>query len=344
MSGTPDMRRELHFGDRVLACYADRPHSVLEILQQAVARYPDREALVHDDRRLTYAQLDREVAAVAAGLARLGVGQGDRVAMLLGNGIPFVVVTYAAARLGAVTVPMSIRDQMPGIRHAITNSQAKALIVESEFAPLVPPGAETPDLQARIVVGPAVERKMGVAAMGTLAIDARSWKSADWASEHGLFAEVFEDADTMDQTVERLAKPAPVQRASRPAFHPLADQSARQIMPPIGNCRMYEQLREEIALRVTAADPVDLIAHRREEIDNAAVLPLTRGNDSAAERQSNIPKNRPLRRARLCRGMFHRCQHLGDIRVPPGTGQRHDIVRVVEDEKMVVDVLRANLA
>ena len=56
------------------------------------------------------------------------------------------------------------------------------------------------------VVGPAVERKMGVAAMGTLAIDARSWKSADWASEHGLFAEVFEDADTMDQTVERLAK------------------------------------------------------------------------------------------------------------------------------------------
>lgn len=56
------------------------------------------------------------------------------------------------------------------------------------------------------VVGPAVERKMGVAAMGTLAIDARSWKSADWASDHGLFAEVFEDADTMDQTVERLAK------------------------------------------------------------------------------------------------------------------------------------------
>ena len=56
------------------------------------------------------------------------------------------------------------------------------------------------------VVGPAVERKMGVAATGTLAIDARSWKSADWASAHGLFAEVFEDADTMDQTVERLAQ------------------------------------------------------------------------------------------------------------------------------------------
>lgn len=181
MSGTPDMRRELHFGDRVLACYADRPHSVFEILQQAVARYPDREALVHDDRRLTYAQLDLEVAAVAAGLARLGVGQGDRVAMLLGNGIPFVVVTYAAARLGAVTVPMSIRDQMPGIRHAVTNSQAKALIVESEFAPLVPPGAETPDLQARIVVGPAVDGFSGYDSLSKT--DASAAPAADTAEE-----------------------------------------------------------------------------------------------------------------------------------------------------------------
>ena len=52
-------------------------------------------------------------------------------------------------------------------------------------------------------------------------------------------------------------------------------------MPPIGDCCMDEQLREEIALRVTAADPVDLIAHRREEVDNTAVLAITRGNDSA---------------------------------------------------------------
>jgi acyl-CoA synthetase (AMP-forming)/AMP-acid ligase II len=96
------------------------------------------------------------VAAVATGFAKLGVGQGDRVAMLLGNGIPFVVVTYAAARLGAVTVPMSTRDQMPGIRHAITNSQAKVLIVEAEFASLVPPAEDTPDLLARVVIGPGL--------------------------------------------------------------------------------------------------------------------------------------------------------------------------------------------
>ena len=55
------------------------------------------------------------------------------------------------------------------------------------------------------VVGPAVERKLGVSGMATLAIDARSWKSAEWAANHGLYAEVFDSADAMDVAVERLA-------------------------------------------------------------------------------------------------------------------------------------------
>lgn len=55
------------------------------------------------------------------------------------------------------------------------------------------------------VVGPAVERKLGVSGMATLAVDARSWKSAAWAANHGLYAEVFDSADEMDVAVDRLA-------------------------------------------------------------------------------------------------------------------------------------------
>ena len=55
------------------------------------------------------------------------------------------------------------------------------------------------------VVGPAVERKLGVSGMATLAVDARSWKSAAWAANHGLYAEVFDSADDMDVAVDRLA-------------------------------------------------------------------------------------------------------------------------------------------
>ena len=55
------------------------------------------------------------------------------------------------------------------------------------------------------VVGPAVERKMGVASMGALAIDARAWKDAQWASQQGLYAEVFDDVKALDEAVQRLA-------------------------------------------------------------------------------------------------------------------------------------------
>jgi long-chain acyl-CoA synthetase len=147
------MRRERHYGDRVVSCLADRPANVHAILAEAVASGPDREAVVSGETRLSYAQLNDEVARVAGGLSALGVGQGDRVALLLGNGIPFVVLTYAAARIGATTVPMSIRDQMPGIRHALANSGASALIVEAAFAGIVPDPEETPSLRLRMVVG-----------------------------------------------------------------------------------------------------------------------------------------------------------------------------------------------
>lgn len=146
------LRRELHYHDRVVPCHVDRPSNVHGLLADAVAKYPDNEALVAEDIRWSYAQLDLEVGRVAAGLAAQGVSQGDRVALLLGNGAPFVVITYAAARLGAVTVPLSIRDQLPGIRHALVNSGAMALVVEAAFVDLVPPLDETPKLQVRISV------------------------------------------------------------------------------------------------------------------------------------------------------------------------------------------------
>lgn len=55
------------------------------------------------------------------------------------------------------------------------------------------------------VVGPAVERKLGVSGMSQLAIDATEWRSASWAAEHGLYASVHEDAAALDAAVDALA-------------------------------------------------------------------------------------------------------------------------------------------
>ena len=55
------------------------------------------------------------------------------------------------------------------------------------------------------VVGPAVERKVGKSAMSMMAINATGWYSANWAREKGLYADVFEDAEQMDEAIETLA-------------------------------------------------------------------------------------------------------------------------------------------
>lgn len=56
------------------------------------------------------------------------------------------------------------------------------------------------------VVGPAVERKLGVSGMSQLAINATEWESAEWAKENGLYQEVFENSNEMDKAVNELAK------------------------------------------------------------------------------------------------------------------------------------------
>ncbi len=55
------------------------------------------------------------------------------------------------------------------------------------------------------VVGPAVERKIGTAAFSALAIDAGTWRNSEWAKRKGLFAEVHENIENMDESIERLS-------------------------------------------------------------------------------------------------------------------------------------------
>lgn len=56
------------------------------------------------------------------------------------------------------------------------------------------------------VVSPAIERKMGVSAMSQIAIDANTFYEANWAKEKGLFAQVFENIEEMDEAVQKFAE------------------------------------------------------------------------------------------------------------------------------------------
>lgn len=56
------------------------------------------------------------------------------------------------------------------------------------------------------VIAPVVQRKIGVSALSTLTIDAKNWKSAEWAQQNGLYNKLSEDAAALDQAVQELAK------------------------------------------------------------------------------------------------------------------------------------------
>ena len=152
LGSVPVMRYERHFGDRLMRCFPARPGNAFHLLSEAARRNGEGEALVCGEERLTYRQLLATVEACAAGMAAAGIGQGDRVAMLLGNGIPFPVVLFATLRLGAIAVPLSTREQTQGLAYMLDHAGAKLLVHDAELAERLPPKDATPDLVQRVAV------------------------------------------------------------------------------------------------------------------------------------------------------------------------------------------------
>jgi fatty-acyl-CoA synthase len=95
-----------------------------------------REALVQDDRDLTYGELDARVTRLANALRGLGVGRMDRVAVLVSNCIEFVDLFFATARIGAMLVPLNWRLAPPELDYQLTDCGARLLFVGEEHAGL----------------------------------------------------------------------------------------------------------------------------------------------------------------------------------------------------------------
>jgi len=155
-TNSPAMRVEAHYGDRVVRCFADRPKGVDQILREAVARNPAGEALVDGDRRFTFAEFDRAVDNVAAGLVARGLKPGERVALLLGNRAEFAFALFGAIRAGGVVVPLNTREQKPEIAFNVQNSGASVLVFESALADRIPDADMVPSLTHSFAVGEPV--------------------------------------------------------------------------------------------------------------------------------------------------------------------------------------------
>ena len=151
----PAMRQEALFGDRVVPCFAGRPSSFYALFEGSLAARPQAEAMVCGDERWTYAQCDAISGRVAAGLREQGVAAGDRVVMFIDNRAEFVFVLLALQRLGAVAVPVGVREQRPGLAYIARQCGAVAVVAVASLADRIPDPGEAPALRLRVSVGPA---------------------------------------------------------------------------------------------------------------------------------------------------------------------------------------------
>ena len=116
------------------------------------ARRPDKEALVHGARRFTYAQLDDEVHACAAGMLDIGLGRGDIVAILAENSWRYVVEMLAAARIGAAFLPLNWRLHERELTYIVGHSGARCLITDTRFIEQARTVSDNLDIVERVVV------------------------------------------------------------------------------------------------------------------------------------------------------------------------------------------------
>jgi long-chain acyl-CoA synthetase len=146
------MRLEARFGDRVVDAFVDRPKSIWAMVEQAASRNPDGEALVRGARRMTWCEVADASKRISGHFRRMGLQPGDRIALLLGNRIEFVLSMFAAAHLGLVTVLLSTRQQKPEIAYLLADCGAKLLIYEAALTDRLPDADDVPGLQHRIAV------------------------------------------------------------------------------------------------------------------------------------------------------------------------------------------------
>jgi fatty-acyl-CoA synthase len=130
------------------------------VLDEAARRWGDREALVCESRRWTYAELNAETDRVARGLVALGVEPGENVALWMTNRPEWIFTMFAVARVGACLVPLNTRYRADDVAYTLRQSRSATLITLDRSGPV--------DYQGMLMESiPAIKRRID----GTLAVD-----------------------------------------------------------------------------------------------------------------------------------------------------------------------------
>ncbi len=114
-----------------------QPLTPLSFLERSARVYPEHIAVIHGNLRRTYAELYRRSRQLASALAQRYIGPGDTVAVMLANTPPMIEAHYAVPMTGAVLLSLNTRLDAAILAFQLDHGNAKVLIADREFAPVV---------------------------------------------------------------------------------------------------------------------------------------------------------------------------------------------------------------
>ena len=106
--------------------------NLVEMLSEAAAKYGERPAVVHGDRDVSFNRLDEMSSSFGAALCGRGIKKGDRVALLLGNSIDFVIAYFGIVKTGAIAVLLDPKYKSEELMPLLEDSRPRAAVCEIE--------------------------------------------------------------------------------------------------------------------------------------------------------------------------------------------------------------------
>lgn len=108
-----------------------------ELLARNARKFATRDAIICENKRITYAQLDAYVENLAHGLHDLEIGYRDPVVLFMPNSIELAISYFAVQRVGGIVIPVSAHSTKYEVERILAHSKAKALIVHDVLYPIV---------------------------------------------------------------------------------------------------------------------------------------------------------------------------------------------------------------
>ena len=119
-----------------------QPLTPLTFLERAAQVFPDRVAIIHGDLRRTYREFHERSRRLGSALARLGIGRGDTVAVMLANTPAMLECHYGVPMTGGVLNTLNTRLDPAIIAFSLDHGEARVLITDREFSKIIKPALE----------------------------------------------------------------------------------------------------------------------------------------------------------------------------------------------------------